>query len=259
MQQQTATTATPIKENVFDEEGQTVETMETAPEAEAQPQEEVVEAAPETQSPAEAPKFRIGDREFSTQAEALNYADSLQREADAYQQGVRDMLARQPQAQPSVTPQAQPEPTINAEELYTNPQEFLKKYGQGIKEQALAEVQQREILKSQSDQIWNEFTARHANLAEYRQEVEAFVAANQADVRALIASKGRPASYDFIATKLKAQFSRYAEAVKPKRELPNTLATGPTPTQNSSDVTPEKPGKKPLSFSDQIRSIRKRR
>lgn len=252
MQTQTTDSQSP-KEVIFDEQGNTVDIVDAEIPDDSAPEE------------AAAPKYRIGDKEFATQDEALTYAQSqvsaLETEtqvSDAYRQGMRDAMSQTPSQQQSVTAPAPTEPALNTEELYTNPQEFLQKYATKIKTEALSEIKQHESLRAQSDQIWREFTDRHPSLAEFRSEVENFVQGDQANVRAIIQTKGRPASYDFIATKLRARFESYAGALKPKRELANTTA-GASPTTRASGVTPKPDTKKPLSFSEQIRSIRKRR
>ncbi len=247
---QTQTAEAP-KEIIFDENGQTVEGAEL----EADPvAEEAKAAAAETP----AKKFRIGDQEFSTETEALAFAQRQVEIDNAYQQGVREAAsALQPQPG-SVTPAAPPPEVENVDELYTNPQEFLKRYATKIKTEALSEINHRDSMRAQSDQIWREFTDRHPSLAEFRGEVEQFVEQNNPDVRAIIQHKGRPASYDFIATKLKSRFEAYSAALKPKRELPNTSG-GASPAQKGSSVTPKEPEKKPLSLAEQVRSIRKRR
>lgn len=270
MQTQTAD-RTP-KEVVFDDQGQTVEVhpevdpVADAARAAAEGNNEGSEAA--TDSSDEQPKkFRIGDREFTTQDEALAFATSqvstLQTEAqvaDAYRQGIRDAMTQPQGAGQSVTPE-QPPPLggLNPEEMYTKPTEFLQKYGEHIKKETRAEFEQRETIRVQSDQIWREFTDRHPELADFRTEVEGFVSLNNPDVRAIIQTKGRDASYDFIATKLKARWSSYETALKPKRALANTGGSGSPANAKGGNVTPKEPVKKPLSLDEQLRTIRKGR
>lgn len=257
------TESAPAKEVIFDENGETIEIVEAsaAPEApaEAEPPE-----APETENGG-GEKYRIGNRTFATQDEALVYAQSQvsaleteQQVADAYRQGMRDALPGAAAGGPSVTPPPTPAaPVLNTEELYTNPQEFLDKFAKRIKTETKAELDQTDLLRQQSEQIWTEFVQRHPMLADFRSEVETFAGQNQADVRAIIATKGRPAGYDYVATKIKSRFESYANAVKPKRELPNT-GGGPSPSSKAEGVTVSAAAKKPLSFAEQIRSIRKR-
>lgn len=260
---QTQPAEQPPKEQFFDETGQDIPPAAAEP-PEPDPAAEAARAAAEP--PAPATKFRIGDREFASADEAIAYANSTQTAidaekqlADAYRQGLVDAAAAVPTVQPGVTqPAAAPKPGLNTEELYTNPDEFLKKYAQQIKQEALSEVTQREAQRAQDDQIWREFEGRHPALADFRGDVEDFVARNNTEVRAVIASKGRPAAYDYIATKLRADWERRAAALKPQRELPNaTVRTAPA--TSAATVTPPETPKKASSMSEQIRSIRKGR
>lgn len=209
-------------------------------------------------TPAKGPaKYRIGDREFATQDEALAFAQAQVAESqvtDAYRQGMRDALHRTDQPAENVTIST---PALNPDELYTDPQAFLDKFATKIKTETRAELDQKEAIRTESDNIWREFTERHPMLADFRHEVENFTSQNLQEVRALIALKGRSAGYDYVATKLKSRFESYANAVKPKRELPNSGA-GTTPAAKGATVTKKAPEKKPLSFAEQIRTLRKR-
>lgn len=250
------------KTQTFDEHGQTVEEIEVLPETQ-----ETEAETQETASQEEAPisgKYRIGEKTFGTQEEALTYAQSQvsaleteQQIADAYRQGMREALSTASNPSENVTPQIQTAPNLDTEELYTNPQAFLDKFANKIKTETTTQIEHKQSLKQQSDQIWREFTERHPELADFRSEVENFVEGSMTDVRAIIATKGKPASYDFIATKLKSRFENYANAVKPKRELPNN-SSGASPSSKASGVTPKEPAKKALSFSEQIRTIKKK-
>lgn len=252
-QEQTSRTA------VFDEKGQTVEdgaenTEVVTEEMEAAPAEEAADEA----APAKPEQFRIGDRTFATQEEMFAYVQSLESEkevANAYRQGMLDARGVATPMPESVTPAA---PKFDTEQLYTNPDKFLTDYAAQIKADAQADLDRKLANQTQSEQIWREFTDRHPELADFRNEVENFVQRFQPDVVAIIQTKGRPAGYDYVATKLKSEFARYAEATKPKRTLPNTNAS-PSPSTKSASVTPKVEQKKPLNFHDQLRSIRKRR
>lgn len=249
MSNETETKVEPNKEEVFDENGQTVHEV-SAGTSEAQQSEQ--DAKPST-----GEKYRIGDKEFATQKEALTYAQQLEADhqvANAYQQGLRDALTQTQPVPQSVTPE---EPYVNTDELYTNPTEFLQKFATKIKTETQAELDRKDQIRDQSNKIWNEFVERHPMLADFRNEVEDFVQKNQTDVRSLISAKGKSAGYDFIATKLKSRFSSYASALSPRRELPNVGTMG-APNLAVSNVTPIEEPKKTLSMYEQIRKIRRR-
>ena len=251
-----------IRVNTFGEDGETEETSLAAPE-------EVEGAEPAAEGEFEAPvptgpmgKYRIGDRMFETQEAALEYAQTqvqaLEKEqliADAYQQGIRAGVQQVPAAHTAVTP---PPDDFNPEELYTDPKAFLDKYAKKIKTETWSEIDQREQTRHQSEAIWNEFTSRHPMLADFRGEVEDYAQKDANAVQAIIATKGRPAAYDYIATKLKARASAIAEAAKPKRELPN-VSTVVSPGSKAPGVTPKKSAEKTLSMAEQIKNMKKRR
>lgn len=252
------------KENYFDEGGGDI----TPEEAGIAPEETTVEATAEEveggeQAPAEQPaKYRIGDKEFATQEEAIAFAQShlttieTERQvAEAYRQGLREALSQVKPAAETVTPQ---KPAISAEELYTNPEEFLTKFAKQIKEETRAELDQVTSIRDESNHIWNEFTQRHPMLADFRGDVEDYVQKNLVTVQSVIATKGRPAAYDYVATQLKARAAAIAAAGKPARELPNG-GTVAAPTAKQTTVTKKPAEQKPVSMADAIRNLRKRR
>lgn len=247
------------KENVFDERGETVAEVvvdAVADEPAAAPEEVV--AAPVTTG---VGKYRVGGKLFERQEEALEEATRLldeQREIDAYRQGQRSVLdhaAVNRVASPDVTQVPIPD---NTEELYTNPQEFLRKRDEAIEQRVIGKVTAAQAQTAESDRIWREFTDRHPRLAEFRKEVEQYVADNQQEVRVIAGAKGLSAAYDTIANRLQASFSRYAEAVKPTRELANTGAAA-TPAGKSAPVTSAAQSKKPATMIEQMRSMRSTR
>lgn len=254
------------KEVTFDENGNTLsETITEAPEPDADAPEE----SPETPEPAAAAaaaegsgKYRIGNRRFDTQEAALEYANQTAEAgtsaADAYRQGVQEALAMRQAADPGVTPAPKRfTEGLNIEELYTNADGFLEKYAAKIQDTTRAEVLRQQDDRDQSNQIWNSFTSRHPQLADFRTEVENVASFHAKQLRAITASKGQDAGFDYIATHLRSKFDRYANAIKPGRELANTKQTTPAASK-ASGVTPANAGKKQLSFSEQLRSIRKR-
>lgn len=244
------------KEVVFDERGETMEAdapLEAAPAAE---EPEAAEEAPETPAVPEQPnggaRYRLGDKYFATQEEALAYAQSQQEIADAYQQGAMDAgRAIAPQA--PVSPPAGPK--YNAEELYTNPDEFLARYAKQIKEEALTEVQAGMSQQARDNQVWSEFVQRHPMLADYRNEVESMAAKETKVVQGLYRTKGPHVAYDYVATKVKAQFEQYGQVVKPVRALPNG-GTAAAPAGKAPGVTPKAEPKKAVPIYEQLRSIK---
>ena len=249
------------KTAVFDERGGDLEPgaeheMQAVPEPEAEPE-------AESEAPAaEEGKYRIGDKVFQTLEEAHAYATSQVQqanEADAYRQIVQEALIQTPQPE-NVTQPQEPEIAIDEEKLWADPKAFLADFARKVSASTAQKINQsldhQAALRAQGEQIWGEFTSRHPDLADFRGEAEEFTAQNKEMLQKLTRTKGRQATYDYIAMNLKAKFARYASAVKPRRELPNGSG-GPSPSQRAPSVTPPKPAKKPLSFTEQIRSIKR--
>lgn len=252
-------------EKFFDENGNDIAAEEVA----AAPEEAAVEeAAAEVEGGDETParepaKYRIGDREFATQEEAIAFAQShlttieTERQvADAYRAGLREALTQAKPTDQIVTPQV---PTINAEELYTNPEQFLQKFAKQIKDETRTELEQVSNIQAESNRIWNEFTQRHPMLADFRSDVEDYVQKNVMTVQSVIATKGRPAAYDYVATQLKSRAAAIAAAGKPARELPNGGTVAAPTTKQTTAVTKKAEEKKAVSMADAIRNMRKRR
>lgn len=245
------------KTAVFGDDGSTVveytDDGGNGAEAEAQSAEgEAVQAEPDQAAPAPA-KYRIGDREFASQEEMISYVATLEGETNAYRQGAITQHGQVPPAAEPVTPV----PQYNAEELYTNPQEFLTKFAQQIKQEAIGTVSAQQAQRDQDNAVWSEFVSTHPMLADFRSEVEEFTARNTTEIQTIAKLRGRKAAIDHVATKVKANFQRYAKAIQPQRELPNSGAASAPAAKSGATVTQKPDTKKPLSFADQVRSIRK--
>lgn len=225
--------------------------------SEADPIDEDIDAADE---PPQG-KYKIGDKFFATQEEAYAYAQAKIEEddriANAYRQGTQDILQTFPHAQSVTPPVAPPEDDFNEEEYYADPKGFLKKHGERVANDVINTIHRQQSVKEASDTIWREFTEKHPELADYRADVEAYVEQNTTAIQGVFAAKGKDAGYNHLAVQMKAKFARYAAALKPSRALPNNRTS--QPAANASGVTPKKPAAKPLSFSEQIRSIKKKR
>lgn len=249
------------KEVVFGDDGMEISAADVNPEV-AEQAEEVSPEVDETPAPAaaaEVGKYKIGDKFFATMQEALAYAESQEAQvsaADAYRQGMRDALASQPVPQSAA---AIPEPEeLNAEELYTNPDAYLRKRDERIKTEVLNQINSKQVQEEADARVWREFTDRHPELVEFREEITALAGRIQPEIAAVSRTKGQPAAYDFVATKFKAQVERQASVLKPKRELRNGAQSNPTGGKVET-VTPKAPPKKASTMREQMLSIRKGR
>jgi hypothetical protein len=248
------------RERVFGENGETVEDTGEVDQTEAVEAVEAEEPEGEALAADETAqhKYRIGDKTFQTQAEALTYAESQVQstsEVDAYRQVLREAISQVPRSE-NVTPQVNQEE--NTEELYTNPNEYLRKRDERIKAEVFQQLQQSQASNDADNRIWREFTDRHPDLHDFREEITTLTGKIQPEVVAISRSKGQVAAYDYVATKFKAHAERITQALKPKRTLSNNSSGAPVGTKVEK-VTSKVDSKKPLSFSDQIRNMRKRR
>lgn len=249
------------RERVFGTDGNTIEEVV----AEEVPEEvvEETEAVEETETPPAAPaaaahKYRIGDKTFATQAEAITYAEGqvgAGTEVDAYRQALREVISQVPRS-PVVTPVTPVEE--NADEIYTNPAEYLRKRDDRIKAEVLQQVNQQTAVTEADNRIWHEFSDRHPDLSDFREEIASLVGKIQPEVQAIGRTKGQAAAYDYVATKFKVHAERINAALKPKRALPNGAGGGAAGGKVET-VTPKPDAKKPLSFSEQVRNLRKGR
>lgn len=255
------------KEVVFGDDGMAIEEREAPVNPEGDEQIEEInpeDDGPDDPAPAVVPKaadgqkYKIGDKYFATMQEALAYAESQQAQVDAtdaYRQGIRDALAQT--AAPASAPAPEPE-KLNTEELYTDPEAFLKKYGERIKSETLNQINSVQAQTEADNRVWREFCDRHPELVDFREEITSLVARIQPEVAAVGRTKGQPAAYDFVATKFKAQVERQASILKPKRELRNGASSNPTGA-NAERVTPKAPPKKASTMREQMLSMRKGR
>lgn len=249
-------------EKVFDEQGveipadQEFEAPEVTDEEVVETDEEESGDVPE---PNAAGKYRIGDKEFATQEEALAYATSqvqvLESErqlGDAYRQGIQDAL-QQNTPNPSVTPAA---PEDLSEKFFADPTKFVNDLRTDIKKEVRGELDHETQQRNLAEKIWGDFATRHPDLADFREDIEHLALVNQKDLILVNKTKGINGGYDFLATKMRAKFAAYKDAQRPRRQLPNG-GGGPSPTGKQPSVTPAAPAKKPLSFMQQVRSIKK--
>lgn len=251
-------------ERVFGVNGETIEETE-AENQEVEPATEVADPE-ENQDPDPDPvseagpahKYRIGEKTFATQAEAITYAESTVQapsEVDAYRQVLREAIASAPRTGDQPAPVTE---EFSADELYTDPKSFLQKRDERIKNEVINQINQNQAGRDNDERIWSEFIGRHPDLTEYREEITSIAAKHAVETQNLIRTKGQAAAYDYVATKFKAYADRVSSAVKPKRELKNGGAGAPTGGKVET-VTPKGAGKKPLSFAEQLRTIRRGR
>jgi hypothetical protein len=241
-------------------DGQTDELPEGSSPLEArQASSEGEEETPEEASESEAPEgakeeetlIRIGDREFKTQAEAIRYAEELERKTEAaelYNQGVRDALASSGRGEQP----AEAEPEDNFEErFYANPKETLREVQSRARDEAIAAIkaeQNREVL-------WGRFLTDNPDIR--RKDAERILAENGDTI-------GRMTDVDramkLLAQKTRAEYEEIRDLGKPRTELKNKPIQAVSPSGGSPrSVTPKKNDGPPLSFAEEMRRMKTQR
>lgn len=228
---------------------------EAAPEGDANG----AEGDPPADQPAREGKIRIGDQTFKTEAEAIAYAEAaggtqVVDPLEQYRRGVQDTLARVPAGQ-KVTSTPEQKAAIQ-ERLLTDPEGYLAERDAAVAAQVLEQVNGTQAARNHADAVWNAFALRHPDLADFQKEVNALADDNMAMLRQISATKGAQAGHDFIALKMRSNLRRYADASKPRKDLPNgkarTTPNGGAPAKGNSKETPQKP----LSLREQLAKLK---
>lgn len=220
-----------------------------APEAKA-------EAAPELPAgaepvvPAPAPELiRIGDKEFTSQAEAIKYAESLEYERlvnEAYTQGVRDSAQVHAPAQATA-----PEEDKFEERFYSDPKGTLRELKEAAKNEAI-ELMKREQKK---EAIWSQFQAENPDID--RRDAERIL--NEPENWETIGRMADiPKAMKLLAQKTRNYYDGIIERRKPRTELSNR----PAPVVGSGigasgGVTPQKKDSAPQSMVAQLKTLRR--
>lgn len=235
------------------EEGtkQEIENETLAPEEQEQEQ-QAEEANPDEEG------YELEDgTKVKTQAEAIKHQQALLRakelelaEANAYRQAAYDLGQRQVQA--PVQEQAE-DPAAWETRFYTNPREAINEVAQTIEQR----VQAATATAAADERIWNNFKARHPDLADFREDLQSVVFGNKELLQTMVRTRGEEAAMDLAAQKLRAKFERYADMKKPRKELGKDKNVTPTTTQTG--VTPKKTEEKSLSMVEQMNMMKEKR
>ncbi len=211
---------------------------------------------PETEAaPTEAPKFKIGSREFTNQEEAWAYAEQMEQErnaADAFRQGVEAASRLNPGNPPpqAAVPLA---PQEIDPEYYTNPEAYFTKREQELIVKAKAAVQQDLTQRQTHEATWSQFYSDYPDLSSAREFVDLTLQQNWDTLRHVETKQ----ALKQLAEKTRAKLKPIIEARMPKTQLPKvTTAASPGGTQQ---VTPKAAAKPALNFTQQMKNLRKNR
>lgn len=224
------------------EEAPSEEASEGTAEGDGEPAPEVAaEAADDDEGP-----IRIGDREFTSSKEAIKYAEELEREkliSEAHHAGIREALeaTRKPEA-------PVPEPEDDFEQrFYTNPKGVIKEVEEKAVQKALSLIDQQ----NKREKLWKDFLDEHPDIR--RKDAERILQENWETIGKMTdLMKAQKA----LASRVRAEYEEIRNLGKPRTELPAKKQVL-SPSGGKPSVTPAKKEEKPLSFAQELRSLRK--
>lgn len=216
---------------------------EAAPAAEAAP-------APAAAPAEEEVLIKIGDQTFKTESAAIEYANKLAHEKEvneAYNSGIQEAIAA---AKPAAAPAAEEDFDTK---FYTDPKSALAEVQRKARDEAVAAIRAEQTAAEQ----WRLFEEENPDLVGQRDIAQKVLQDNWETL-------GKMTDYEkarkILATKVRGKFQQWAEAAKPRTELPakkgQVVSAG-----GSQSVTPAAPAKKvekPLDFVSQLKANRKR-
>lgn len=223
---------------------------ETPVRAEAAPAAELPTGSDPVVPPPPAPEvIKIGDKEFTTQEEAIKYAESLEYEKlvnDAYNQGVRDSFqVKTPAAE------APPEDDKFEERFYTDPKGTLKELKEAAKHEAIESMKKEQ----KKEAIWNQFLTENPDID--RRDAERIL--NEPENWETIGRMADiPKAMKLLAQKTRTYYDSIVERRRPRTELSNknspVVSSG---IGSPGGVTPSKTRTEPQSMVAQMKNLRR--
>lgn len=240
--------------------GEAVEETTELPKGAAQAESDVEAVAEETTaealvgeaaeaSPAKAEEeepIRIAGKTFKTQKEAIEYAERLEQEkliSEAHAMGVREALA----AQQAATPPPAAEEEDFETKFYSNPKETLREIQARARDEAVAVIR----AETARERAWNEFLAEYPDIR--RQDAEVILANSAKTIGVLPWEEGRKA----LAQAVYKEYDEIANIRRPKTELHQKKQALSPSGGAARSVTPKGDDEKPLSFSQQLRRLKR--
>jgi hypothetical protein len=193
-------------------------------------------------------KIKIGEREFDSEADAVEYAKELSSEVEKrnlYDQGVRDTI-RELQEKESVVVA---EPVDEDAEFYANPTEKLKK----VRAEATAEALRLFKAEKLKEEIWTRFGEEYPDVR--RKDADRILRENHDTIGRMTDWAG---AMKKVAALARAEYEEIRELTKPRTIVNTSKRPGMAPSGGkASGVTPKKTEEKPLSLAEQLRSIKR--
>ncbi len=193
--------------------------------------------------------IRIGEQEFKSQKEALEYARKLEQDklvSEAYNMGIKETLQQ-------VRPQEEaPPPEDNFEEkFYSDPKGTLQKFKEEAKQEALSSIK----AEQRAEVMWETFLTQYPDIE--RRDAQRILQENWETVGKMTDLEK---AMKVLAQKTRAEYQRIADRLKPRTELP--------PNRNPQAVSAGRGGVTPppmaqkeekvLTMAEQLKSMRRR-
>lgn len=205
--------------------------------------------------PAPAQKFKIGDKEFASVEEAMEFAqklDSKAREREAFELGQESVKQAQAPEVPEV-----PKPSIEEiiqDELFDNPKEALKKYKEHIINEVKSTIKQESTQETQQKQLWDGFYEENPELVEHKELVEYTLERNWSELEAMEAKKG----LQELASRTKSTIERIVKTMNPSAEVLPSGSAKVAGASNQATTKSQESSPKRVAFADQVRMLNKR-
>lgn len=205
-------------------------------------------------------KIKIGNQEFQSMDEAVEYAQTLElaRAQDAAY--IEGMKAATPPVTAAEAKQKELEELVE-EKFFEDPKTALKMFKEGITKQIFDDYQkiitQQEQAKTQQQNLttlWNNFYQSNADLSESKDVVEFLRQKHWNEIKDLPQDK----ALGMLAETARKQLKITKEATLPRKELPDGPAITAGASGDATITTSAPEVEKSLDFIAQLNKIRKR-
>lgn len=205
------------------------------------------------------PVIKIGDMEFHSKEDAIEYAkllDQQRREEHAYVKGVKDAMPKPPE-----------EPVKSLEEqveeiLFEDPKTAVAKITNFVKDtvnnvvtQSFQSRDQAAIQQAESVKFWNEFKEEHKDLANH-QDLMKYVYSQDVEGLEALAMRNRAEAKQELAKRARAILRINKQDTLPETELSSQVPT--VVASNGGRGAPVAAQSNTMSFVQQVNKMRKK-
>lgn len=219
--------------------------------------EQTAEGAKEAPA-AGAVKIKIGERTFTSQDEAIAYAEDLERQRlvdEAFRQGIetaQQVAGSNPTAAAAVAPQ---EPETVPDIYYTNPAAYLKQRDEQILARATQAINEQAAKQERNKATWQKFWSDYPDLASNEATKDLTDKIYRENFDRLKHVKTEVALKE-IATKTREMMKGLGVTILPQKTLPSI--TKPVVSSGSSSTTTRpRQEEKVLNWTQQMKNMKK--